>query len=335
MHTLWQDIRYGLRMLAKNPGFTAVTVLTLALGIGANTAIFSVVNAALLRRLPYPESERLVQISIQTRNAEPQPAVTVPQFEFLRDHGALVFERTAGFQDCGTLELKQGDKIDWIKALRVTADFFRVLGVPPVLGREFTRAETQAGGTRSVILSDSLWRRTFGASLQILGTQVRLNDNTYTVVGVLPGEFTFVENPVEAFVTLQPSNSLGDRGMNTSAIARLRPGVNLTQAQTQMAVLFPQLPDKNTNFLGLVVFSYQRMLTGDIRPSLLVLFGAVGLLLLIACINVTSLTLARALTRTREISIRLALGAGRGQLLRQVCSQVTFPRAERCASIRW
>src|SRR5215470_3908885 len=188
MHTLWQDIRYLLRRLAKNPGFAAVTVLTLALGIGANTAMFSVVNAVLLRRLPYPESQRIVQISFHTRNAEPQPAVTVPQFEFLRDHGALVFDSTAGFQDWGTLELKQGDKIDWIKALRVTEDFFRVLGVRPVLGREFMRAETQGGGTPSVILSDSLWRRAFGASLQIVGTQVRLNDNAYTVVGVLPSE---------------------------------------------------------------------------------------------------------------------------------------------------
>src|SRR5207253_8246135 len=137
-----------------------------------------------------------------------------------------------------------------------------------------------------------------------------------TVVGVLPGDFVFVENPVDLFIPLQRSESLGDRGYNTSAIARLKPGVNLAQAQTEMAVLFPQIPDKDSNLLGLGVLNYQRLLTGDIRPSLSVLFGAVGLLILIACVNVASLVLARTYMRTREISIRLALGAGRMQIAR-------------------
>jgi len=315
-----QDLCYGLRMLRKSPGFTAVVILTLALGIGANTAIFSVVYAVLLRPLPYPHSDCIARIGLQATEGL-IPDVTVPQFEFLRDHTGFAFDSVAAFQGWSTLELKQQDRIDWLKGLRVSSDFFRTLGVSPVLGREFTRAETQHGSPLSIILGDAVWRNVLSARLDIIGTQLKLNDKAYTVVGVLPRDFGFLESPVGAYIPLQPSDTMGDQGFNTSIIARLKPNVNLSSARTHMAVLFPELPNKQNNLVGVAVVNYQHLLTGDIRPSLLVLFGAVGLLLLIACVNVVSLMLAHTHMRTREISIRLALGAGRGRLVCQLLAE--------------
>ena len=324
MGTLLQDLRYGLRMLAKNPGFTAVAVLTLALGIGANTAIFSVVNAVLIRPLPYPNPDRIVYVTWQLRQ-NVMNASTVPEFEFLRDHSAS-FEAIAGYRWSSDLGFGAGPNRQWLTAKRVTSGFFRALGVGPVLGRSFMAEEERPGGPQVIILSDGVWRRSFGADPRIVGRQVILNDQAYTIVGVLPRGFEFSE-PAEAFVPLQLGRTLTDTGRNTRAIARLKPNVSVEQAQAEMATVFAQFSaayPKNVadwGERGVRLIGYQQWLAGDYRLNLLLLFGAAGLFLLIACSNIAALILARTSSRQREISVRLALGAGRSRLFSQFLTE--------------
>jgi putative ABC transport system permease protein len=310
-------------MLAKNPGFTTVAVLTLALGIGANTAIFSVLNGTLLRPLPYPRPNEIVQVNLAWKDGELNDTLTGPEFEFYRDHSGA-FEAVAGFRGGGEVAIKRGNTTEWIRSLRVTDGFFQVLGVRPAIGRGILRDETRPGGTQVAILSDSLWRKVFGADPAVVGRQLEMDDAVYTVAGVMAPGFTFVEQPADVFIPLQLGRGIEDTGMNTRVTARLKPGTSFAQAQANIDVVFEQFRRQGSAQSGqggIQLESYQNWLAGDLRTSLLVLFGAVGFLLLIACANVASLIMARTSSRQREISIRLALGAERWQMLQQFLSE--------------
>jgi putative ABC transport system permease protein len=218
MGAFWQDLHYAVRVLRKSPGLTLTAVVSLALGIGGNTAVFSVVHATLLRALPYPEPDRLVRVAQRST----QDAVSIPEFEFWKAH-APAFASAAGYRGVVDRSLASDGRHEWIRVLTVTSDFFGTLGVRPALGREFRVEETRHGGPQAIVVSDGLWRRAFGGDAGVLGRPVRLGDENYTVVGVLPRGFWFPQ-AADAFVPLQPAGGSGDRGRNTEMIARLKPG---------------------------------------------------------------------------------------------------------------
>jgi putative ABC transport system permease protein len=328
MSTLWQDLRYGFRMLLKKPGFTVVAVLALALGIGANTAIFSVIYTVLLSPLPYQNPSRLVWIweTNPTSDIKTEPA-SLPNFNDWRTQSQS-FEGMAAFAK-SALTLTSEREPERIRAAIVSANFLSVLGVEPVLGRNFIAEENEPGKNRVVILSYSLWQRRFGASAGILNQTIMLSGNPYTIVGVLPPSFKIpsTDEPMatELFVPLAFDFQQSQRRADyLGVVARLKPGVEPAQAQAELttvaARLEQQYPDTNAGWTARLLPLHERMI-GDVRAALWLLMGVVAFLLLIACANVANLLLARSAARQQEIAIRRALGADRMRLIRQFLTE--------------
>ena len=328
MNQLLQDLRYAIRMLAKSPGFTLIAVLTLALAIGANTALFSVVNGVLLDPLPYPQPDQLVTIHESKPNFA-TGSISYPNFlDWQKENhtlSAMAVSRPTSFSLTGLGDAEQ------LQAQFVTSDFFPILGIKPVMGRIFAPTDDQRGAAPVALISAGFWKRKFGSAPDVVGKTLNLNGRGYTIVGIIPSDFDLLLgafNPSEVYVpVIQWGNDLlfnRGSGLGFHGIGRMKPGVTIDQTRADFAEVTRNLaaayPDSD-KLIGAAFFPFSQSVVGRVKPFLLMLFCAVGFVLLIACVNIANLLLARSAARSREFAVRAALGAGKSRIVRQLLTE--------------